>query len=71
MLSDFGNSLVEDNTLRFTATTRDAACSSRWAAPEILEGAATSYPADVFALGMTMLVNIVLFWVCLSNNTLT
>ncbi|KAL5638853.1 hypothetical protein ACGC1H_003268 [Rhizoctonia solani] len=55
LLSDFGNSLVEDNTLRFTATTRDAACSSRWAAPEILEGAATSYPADIFALGMTLL----------------
>ncbi|CAE7163408.1 unnamed protein product [Rhizoctonia solani] len=71
MLSDFGNSLVEDNTLIFTATTRDAACSSRWAAPEILEGAATSYPADVFALGMTMLVNIVPFRVYLSNNTLT
>ncbi|CAE6447433.1 unnamed protein product [Rhizoctonia solani] len=52
MLSDFGNSLVEDNTIRFTATTRDVACSSRWAAPEILEGAATSYSADVFALGM-------------------
>ncbi|CUA74352.1 Protein-tyrosine kinase 2-beta [Rhizoctonia solani] len=55
MLSDFGNSLVEDNTLRFTVTTRDAACSSRWAAPEILEGAAASYPADIFALGMTLL----------------
>ncbi|KAH7333944.1 kinase-like domain-containing protein [Rhizoctonia solani] len=55
MLSDFGNSLVEDNTIRFTATTRDVACSSRWAAPEILDGAAASYPADIFALGMTLL----------------
>ncbi|CAE6344895.1 unnamed protein product [Rhizoctonia solani] len=55
LLSDFGNSLAEDNTLKFTATTRDSACSSRWAAPEILEGAAASYPADIFALGMTIL----------------
>ncbi|CAE6413598.1 unnamed protein product [Rhizoctonia solani] len=52
MLNDFGNSLIEDNAMRFTATTRDTACSSRWAAPEILEGAPVSYPADVFALGM-------------------
>ncbi|CAE6463150.1 unnamed protein product [Rhizoctonia solani] len=52
LLSDFGNSLAENKTIRFTATTRDGACSSRWAAPEILEGATASYPADIYALGM-------------------
>ncbi|CAE6438758.1 unnamed protein product [Rhizoctonia solani] len=55
MLNDFGNSLIEGKTVGFTATTRNSACSSRWAAPEILEGAPVSYPADIFALGMTLL----------------
>ncbi|CAE6353278.1 unnamed protein product [Rhizoctonia solani] len=59
MLSDFGNSLIEGKTVGFTATTRSTAYSSRWAAPEILEGAPVSYQADIFALGMTLLVRII------------
>ncbi|KAJ1303910.1 hypothetical protein OPQ81_008321 [Rhizoctonia solani] len=68
MLTDFGNSLMEDKTFMFTVTTRDAACSSRWAAPEILEGSAASYPADIFALGMTLLVHIAFFPAFIATN---
>ncbi|KAG9076276.1 hypothetical protein FS749_011961, partial [Ceratobasidium sp. UAMH 11750] len=53
MLADFGNAILRDRTLLFTATTTKASLSPRWAAPEILEGSSLcSTEADVYALGM-------------------
>ncbi|KAG8735742.1 hypothetical protein FRC10_010213 [Ceratobasidium sp. 414] len=62
-LSDFGNAILSDHSLGFTATTNIGGGTSRWMAPELLCGqdiagnkADRSAPADVFALGMTILV---------------
>ncbi|KAG8721447.1 hypothetical protein FRC09_007871 [Ceratobasidium sp. 395] len=57
MLTDFGNAVLQDCTLNFTATTRKTQLSSRWAAPELLDDREGAYsrPADVYALGMTIL----------------
>ncbi|KAG9074642.1 hypothetical protein FS749_013775 [Ceratobasidium sp. UAMH 11750] len=53
LLADFGNATLQEYTLKFTGTSTKTALSSRWAAPELLEGsAAYSVPADVYALGM-------------------
>ncbi|KAG9119693.1 Protein kinase, partial [Ceratobasidium sp. 392] len=53
LLADFGNATLQEYTLKFTSTITKASISSRWAAPELLEGkAAYSFPADVYALGM-------------------
>ncbi|KAG9089374.1 hypothetical protein FRC06_001576 [Ceratobasidium sp. 370] len=53
MLTDFGNAVLRDRTLLFTATTMKTSLSPRWAAPEILEGSSLySTEADVYALGM-------------------
>ncbi|KAG9084839.1 hypothetical protein FRC07_013539, partial [Ceratobasidium sp. 392] len=61
-LSDFGNSILSDHSLVFTATTNVGGGTSRWMAPELLleeddEGqvADRSMAADVYALGMTIL----------------
>ncbi|KAG9076069.1 hypothetical protein FS749_012191, partial [Ceratobasidium sp. UAMH 11750] len=61
-LSDFGNAILSDHSLAFTATTNIGGGTSRWMAPELLRGedsagnlADRSAPADVFALGMTIL----------------
>ncbi|KAG8764676.1 hypothetical protein FRC12_007945 [Ceratobasidium sp. 428] len=61
-LSDFGNSILSDHSLAFTATTNIGGGTSRWMAPELLleeddEGGipGRSMPADVYALGMTIL----------------
>ncbi|KAG8748809.1 hypothetical protein FRC11_011862, partial [Ceratobasidium sp. 423] len=56
MLSDFGNSVLRDQSLQLTRTTVQINVSPRWTAPEILEGLTLySYAADVYALGMTFL----------------
>ncbi|KAG8683483.1 hypothetical protein FRC11_013517, partial [Ceratobasidium sp. 423] len=56
MLSDFGNSVLRDQSLQLTRTTVQTNVSPRWTAPEILEGSTSySYAADVYALGMTFL----------------
>ncbi|KAG8743538.1 hypothetical protein FRC10_011778 [Ceratobasidium sp. 414] len=58
-LSDFGNAILSDHSLAFTATTNIGGGTSRWMAPELLCGdsitgntADRSAPADIFALGM-------------------
>ncbi|KAG9105265.1 hypothetical protein FRC07_009442, partial [Ceratobasidium sp. 392] len=59
MLTDFGNAILRDRTLLFTATTVKASLSPRWTAPELLEGSSLySMEADVYALGMTILETI-------------
>ncbi|CUA67186.1 Tyrosine-protein kinase SPK-1 [Girardia tigrina] [Rhizoctonia solani] len=58
VLSDFGNAVLNSQSLCFTATTTTAAFSLRWTAPEILssEGSSVrSKEADVYSLGMTIL----------------
>ncbi|KAG8781498.1 hypothetical protein FRC12_021845 [Ceratobasidium sp. 428] len=53
LLADFGNATLQVYTLEFTSTSTKSALSTRWAAPEVLEGHVThSIPADVYALGM-------------------
>ncbi|QRV92298.1 Vegetative incompatibility protein HET-E-1 [Ceratobasidium sp. AG-Ba] len=56
LISDFGNAILQEHTLKFTGTTTNIRLSYRWAAPELLEGI-TSYSvsADVYALAMTIL----------------
>ncbi|KAG8725008.1 hypothetical protein FRC09_010212 [Ceratobasidium sp. 395] len=61
-LSNFGNSILSDHSLAFTATTNIGGGTSRWMAPELLveeddDGgiADRSMPADVYALGMEVL----------------
>ncbi|CAE6460181.1 unnamed protein product, partial [Rhizoctonia solani] len=55
-LSDFGLSSMAEAGLAFSETTNTQARSMRWAAPELLkEGSRSSKPADVYALGMTVL----------------
>ncbi|KAG9119208.1 hypothetical protein FRC07_005860 [Ceratobasidium sp. 392] len=61
-MSDFGNSLfVSECSLRFTDTTNVGGGTTRWMAPELLddddedEEVNRSQPADVYALGMTVL----------------
>ncbi|KAG8731614.1 hypothetical protein FRC10_001612, partial [Ceratobasidium sp. 414] len=60
-LSDFGNAILSDHSLAFTATTNIGGGTSRWMAPELLRGddimgntVDRSAPADVFALGMVV-----------------
>ncbi|KAF8599204.1 kinase-like protein [Ceratobasidium sp. AG-I] len=56
MLTDFGNAVLQESTLQFTATTTKTSLSPRWAAPELMEGVGMhSFAADVYALGMTIL----------------
>ncbi|KAG9076800.1 hypothetical protein FS749_011373 [Ceratobasidium sp. UAMH 11750] len=56
LLSDFGNATLHEYTLKFTSTATKSSISVRWAAPELIKGATTySAPADVYALGMTIL----------------
>ncbi|KAJ1301963.1 hypothetical protein OPQ81_000800 [Rhizoctonia solani] len=57
-LAGFGSATLEDYTLQFTATTSSPIFSLRWAAPEIVEGSADrTTHADVYSLGMTILVS--------------
>ncbi|KAG8707648.1 hypothetical protein FRC08_000370 [Ceratobasidium sp. 394] len=58
MLTDFGNAVLQEYTLSFTETTQKNSVSARWTAPELLHGATYSIPADVYALGMTILETI-------------
>ncbi|KAG8785553.1 hypothetical protein FRC12_017436 [Ceratobasidium sp. 428] len=55
-LADFGNALMRSSTLDFTESTTRSQLSTRWAAPEQLDGLVScSLHADVFSLGMTIL----------------
>ncbi|CAE6502833.1 unnamed protein product [Rhizoctonia solani] len=55
-LAGFSLAIMSETSLVFSETTMASATSIRWAAPELLlEEATKSKPADVYALGMTML----------------
>ncbi|KAH7337414.1 kinase-like domain-containing protein [Rhizoctonia solani] len=57
MLNDFGNASVQNASLRFSQTTTGIKYSTRWAAPEIImETTLLTREADIYALGMTILV---------------
>ncbi|KAF8606452.1 kinase-like protein [Ceratobasidium sp. AG-I] len=58
MLTDFGNAILQESSLQFTATATKYALSARWAAPELMEDVVCSFEADVYALGMTILETI-------------
>ncbi|KAF8601625.1 kinase-like protein [Ceratobasidium sp. AG-I] len=58
VLTDFGNAVLSNQSLQFTATTSIASVSIRWTAPELLDASAHSQEADVYALGMTILETI-------------
>ncbi|QRV74670.1 kinase domain protein [Ceratobasidium sp. AG-Ba] len=61
VLTDFGDSILQDGSLEFTATITPAGISTRWAAPELFHDSPTaSKGSDVYALGMTILVNTVI-----------
>ncbi|KAG8763403.1 hypothetical protein FRC12_008563 [Ceratobasidium sp. 428] len=55
LLTDFGNAILHDRSLQFTCTTAKSNFSLRWTAPELLNEAPSSFEADVYALGMTIL----------------
>ncbi|KAF8604112.1 kinase-like protein [Ceratobasidium sp. AG-I] len=59
MLTDFGNAVLQESSLKFTESTTGSGLSPRWAAPELINGSGThSFAADVYALGMTILETI-------------
>ncbi|KAG8789406.1 hypothetical protein FRC12_013554 [Ceratobasidium sp. 428] len=56
MLTDFGNAILNLSTVQFGGTETGCKISARWAAPELMmESGKYSRPADVYALGMTIL----------------
>ncbi|QRV83777.1 kinase domain protein [Ceratobasidium sp. AG-Ba] len=61
VLTDFGNATLKDRTLMFSGTTGNNAMTIRWAAPELLRGeTGHTTKADVYGLGMTILVKFLL-----------
>ncbi|KAF8608901.1 kinase-like protein [Ceratobasidium sp. AG-I] len=58
VLTDFGNAVMSNASLLFTATTSAASISLRWTAPELLESSIHTKEADIYALGMTILETI-------------
>ncbi|CAE6456069.1 unnamed protein product [Rhizoctonia solani] len=55
LLTDFGNALLAQYTLKFTQTTSTNTLTMRWAAPELIEESSEHNKAtDVYALGMTI-----------------
>ncbi|KAG9089131.1 hypothetical protein FS749_001594 [Ceratobasidium sp. UAMH 11750] len=58
MITDFGNAVLQQGTLMFTETKHAPQFTPRWTAPELMEedGIRQSQEADVYALGMTILV---------------
>ncbi|KAG8783794.1 hypothetical protein FRC12_019361 [Ceratobasidium sp. 428] len=58
MITDFGNAVLQQGTLQFTETRKALQFTPRWTAPELLmnEKITLSEEADVYALGMTVLV---------------
>ncbi|KAG9083624.1 hypothetical protein FS749_005887, partial [Ceratobasidium sp. UAMH 11750] len=56
MITDFGNAVLQHNTLQFTTTAQESGFTARWTAPEILEEKENrSKAADVYALGMEII----------------
>lgn len=61
MLTDFGNSTLNNQSILFTDTSTKAGISLRWTAPELFASDKPRVPskeADVYALGMTILETI-------------
>ncbi|KAG8736038.1 hypothetical protein FRC10_009870, partial [Ceratobasidium sp. 414] len=57
VITDFGNAVLQQGTLQFTETVKTIGFTPRWTAPEILDDKEKqSKEADVWALGMTILV---------------
>ncbi|KAG8722983.1 hypothetical protein FRC09_005273 [Ceratobasidium sp. 395] len=57
VITDFGNAVLEQGTMQFTETMKQSGFTPRWTAPEILDDLVKqSKEADVWALGMTVLV---------------
>ncbi|CAE6431414.1 unnamed protein product [Rhizoctonia solani] len=55
VLTDFGNSVLRNQTLKFTQTTSGASLTVRWSAAELItESGPPNEATDVYALGMTM-----------------
>ncbi|CAE6517658.1 unnamed protein product [Rhizoctonia solani] len=55
VLTDFGNSLHKDQSMKFTQTTSIKSGTMRWSAPELIkESGEHSKAADVYALAMTI-----------------
>ncbi|QRW10657.1 kinase domain protein [Ceratobasidium sp. AG-Ba] len=54
-LTDFGNAILPNGSLRFTGTSGTLCFSARWAALEILEYKPRNFSTDSYALGMTLL----------------
>ncbi|KAG9081442.1 hypothetical protein FS749_007650 [Ceratobasidium sp. UAMH 11750] len=58
-LTDFGSSIFKSSTMVFTGESFKPSFSLRWAAPELLdETVKSSKEADIYALGMTILVGL-------------
>ncbi|KAG8705366.1 hypothetical protein FRC08_001705 [Ceratobasidium sp. 394] len=55
LITDFGNAILQEHTLQFTSSTTGTHLSTRWTAPELLEGGKRSFAADIFALGMEVI----------------
>ncbi|KDN35933.1 hypothetical protein RSAG8_11196, partial [Rhizoctonia solani AG-8 WAC10335] len=53
-LTDFGSTTLKQYSLEFSGSNA-AGFTSRWAAPEVLKTGISSQPADIYALGMTVL----------------
>ncbi|CUA74299.1 poly(A) polymerase [Rhizoctonia solani] len=55
VLTDFGNSSLVDQTMKFTQTTSSTSMTVRWSPAEIIAGNPPTETSDVYALGMTVL----------------
>ncbi|CAE7110997.1 unnamed protein product [Rhizoctonia solani] len=55
VLTDFGNSIHTNQSMKFTQTTSERSWTMRWTAPELILGSGSqSKAADVYALAMTI-----------------
>ncbi|CAE6519016.1 unnamed protein product [Rhizoctonia solani] len=60
VVADFGGSLLKNRSLKIVPLERGLCFTSRWAAPELLDGdqeGINTKESDVYALGMTILVS--------------
>ncbi|CAE6438097.1 unnamed protein product [Rhizoctonia solani] len=61
VLTDFGNSTLKDQTLKFTQAAGEDALTVRWSAPEFIKDSGVSQrtkASDIYALGMTIYVSL-------------
>ncbi|KAG9075692.1 hypothetical protein FS749_012612 [Ceratobasidium sp. UAMH 11750] len=63
MITDFGNAVLQQGTLMFTETINTPTFTPRWTAPELMDDEVRqSREADVYALGMTILVGLYMLY---------